>query len=450
MGKILGWVKAHVIPVICVAIVIVSLPVAYVFSSKMAKSVSEDLQSKVKSEFSKVHQQNVNYQLPAYSPEMEAVLLSHPPNAAITSWFREQAEQIRAEAESVTEAGIRFNNRDHAPLVAGLFPEPTNPDDRRLKPYEFLRALMGYRGAPSVVDALMDRVSAGTPPDSARVAIQIDEERTRYIAELERERGPGQNLSAEEREAMAAHLREARIARYRSQAGRLSVYINPAVLQAAIEIPETEPANPPSLATLFEKQWNVWVVTDMLDAIARANTDDRGRTQRVVPVSSGSPGSIVKRVNAIDVRIGGSGEQYLGSLVYQGERTVADRPTPSSGKGGLVGIAEEYSLTGRLSNPDNQVYDVIDVRLDLVVDVERLPRLLQAFEEVNFMSVLDVDIEEIDVWQDLQEGYVYGGGSIARATVLLETLWLRDWTVPLMPPAFRAGLGVEGSGGGDD
>ncbi len=442
VGKVLAWVKAHLMPVICIVIVCISLPVAYVFSTKMAKRVEGELQSKVKSELNKVDHQRVSYQLQAFTSGGEEVSLSHPPNAALTKWFAEQGELLRAEADLVADEGLRFNKRDHGVLVSGLFPEPTNSDDRRLKPYEFLRVLMGYRSQASVVDALMDRVSGGEPPDPARVAIQIDEEKTRYLAELERQRGPGQSLSTAEQEAMVAHLREARIDQYRRQALRLSVYLDPEVLLTAIEIPDEEPATPPSPASLFEKQWNVWVVTDILDAIALANTDNRGRPQRVVvPTSSGSLGSIVKRVNSIDVRIGG--ENLYGSLGYRGDKAVVERQAMGS-NAGLAGTADTLSLTGRLSHPDNQVYDVIDVRLDLIVDVERLPRLLRAFEEINFMSVLDVDLEEVDVWKELQDGYVYGKGSIAQATIMVETVWLRDWTAALMPPEFAAGLGVEG------
>ncbi len=441
MGKILAWVKAHLIPVICIAIVVVSLPVAYVFSSNMAKGVKEELQAKVKTEFQKVERQNVSYQLPSFASDMEEVSLSHPPNDAITKWFADHASALEQEAGQVSQAALAFNKRDHQVLVSGMFPEPTNADDRRLKPFEFLRALSGYRGAESVVDRLLGRVNGGSPPDSARVAIGIEEEKTRFIADLERKRGPGQNMSDDEQEAMTAHLREARIDQYRRQAGRLSVYISPEVLLAALEVPETEPANPPAAANLFEKQWNVWIVTDILDAIALANSDERGRPQRIVPVSKGSLGSVVKRVNSIEARLGG--DNYLGYLVYEGEQTTKDRGGQGS-PGGLVGTADSWSLTGRLTHTDNQVYDVIDVSMQLIVDVERLPKLLQAFEEINFMSVLDVDLKEVDPWNDLQEGYVYGSGSIAKATIVLETVWLREWTIPLMPTAFREGIGAKG------
>lgn len=440
--KILGWVKGHLIAVISVVLIVVSLPLAYAFSSSMGKSAREDLQKKVEGEFKKVDRQNVSYQVPVFAPGMERVELSRPPNARVTAWFREQIEALSAEAARVSGEALAFNRRGHEVLVEGLFPKPQNEDDRRLKPYEFLRQLYEWRGRPSIGVRLAERVQGGMPPESLRVATKLQDERTRFIADLERQRGPGQQLSAQEQEAMTAHLRQARIDEYVRQARRLGVYVDPAKLDEAVEVSAVEPATPPSLSELFEKQWNIWILEDVLDAIALANTDDRGRAMRVDE-------AIVKRIVDIAVRIGGSGggDSYS-NLYYAGEATVADRASRGE-QAGIVGTDPQISLSGRFSNPGNQVYDVVEVKLELIVDAERLPRLFQAFGEVNFMSVLDVDLEAVDVWKDLDEGFVYGDGSIMKATLIVETIWLREWTAPLMPSAFAAGLGVEDVGKDD-
>ncbi len=440
-GKIIAWIKGHLAAVLSIVVIVVVLPTAWFVSSGMGRTTRENLQKKVEAEFKKVDRQNVTYRLPAFEPGMEEVELSRPPNEKVTRWFSDRLAEMQGEVQRVTEEAIAFNKRDHEPLVEGLFPEPTNEDDRRLKPYEFLRLLYSWRGRPSIGERLVQRINGGTPPDPIRVATKLQDERTRFIADLERQRGPGQDLSAEEEEALREHLMRARIGEYERQARRLSVYADPEQINAAIEVPDEEPATPPSLSRLFELQWNVWIAEDILDAIALANTDERGRPMRV----NEAP---VKRIMDMRINLGGEGDSAINGFYYEGAATVKDRPT-ARGENGLVGTRDEWSLTGRYSHPDNQLYDVIEVKLVLIVDAERLPKVLDAFPATNFMSVLDLDLESVDVWKDLRDGYVYGSGSILKATMTVETVWLRAWTAPLMPPAFREALGVEGFEGSE-
>jgi len=437
VGKVIGWVCGHLVAVVCVLVVVVSLPVAYVMSGKWGHKVREEIQKKIEGESKKVERQNVSYSLARLSPGMEAVEVNRPPNDRVTDWFGARLEEMRGEGERVTAEALAFNRRGHVVLVEGLFPEPGNSDDRRLKPYEFLRALMGYRKSPSVVDVLMERVNGGVPPDSLRVATKLQDERTRFVADLERKRGPGQNLSEDEQKELTAHLRESRINEYRRQAGRLGLYVDPGMLGEALEIPQSEPATAPPLSHLFEKQWNVWIASDILDAIALANTDERGRPMRVGE-------AVVKRLLSMKIKLGGTSK--WNEFPYEGEETVKDRDG-ARGEDGLVGVRDEMSLTGRYTHPDNDLYDVVEVRLEVIGDATRLPRLLEAFSETNFMSVLDMDLEAVDVWKDLEDGYVYGDGSIVKATLTIETVWLREWTVPMMPAAFREGIGAKSPAG---
>jgi hypothetical protein len=106
------------------------------------------------------------------------------------------------------------------------------------------------------------------------------------------------------------------------------------------------------------------------------------------------------------------------------------------------------SVTGRVST---DAYDVVPARLTLIVDASRIPDIFQAFAETNLMTVLDIDISEIDVWEELRRGYFYGSDApVVRAELEIETVWLRSWTTPIMPESVKQVLGIETAEDGED
>jgi hypothetical protein len=102
----------------------------------------------------------------------------------------------------------------------------------------------------------------------------------------------------------------------------------------------------------------------------------------------------------------------------------------------------KVSITGRTTSASNPDYDVRNVMVVAVVSSERLPTFLNALSRVNFNTVLQVQLAEVDVKGDLEKGYYYGNEHVVRATVTLETVWLRNWTGPLMPASVKKALGV--------
>ena len=98
------------------------------------------------------------------------------------------------------------------------------------------------------------------------------------------------------------------------------------------------------------------------------------------------------------------------------------------------------SISGRLA--PNGVYDVRPVTMTVVVSSAKLSDFLSAIERTNFMTVTDMDLEEVKVWDDLQKGYYYGPDHVVRATLTIETVWLRSWMSKYMPATFKTKLGI--------
>jgi len=97
------------------------------------------------------------------------------------------------------------------------------------------------------------------------------------------------------------------------------------------------------------------------------------------------------------------------------------------------------SMTGRVTNP---LYDVRHAQVEVIAEYRQLPALFDAIGKVNLMTVLETHIEEIDEYDALAVGYMYGANDCVRVRLLVETIWLREWTAPLMPPSIKDKLGI--------
>ena len=97
------------------------------------------------------------------------------------------------------------------------------------------------------------------------------------------------------------------------------------------------------------------------------------------------------------------------------------------------------SPTGRVSNG---MYDVVQFRMDLVVEVDQIPAVIRAISHNRLMSAFQVEIKAIDAEQALNAGYYYGEKPVADVSLSCEALLLRHWTVPLMPVVIKRQLGV--------
>lgn len=210
-----------------------------------------------------------------------------------------------------------------------------------------------------------------------------------------------------------------------------------------------------STAEMFDWQWRLWIADDLLNAIAMANADSASVVE--------SPVKRVVSLTVLDELPGGESpggdSTGFGGGGISGRRGVDG--DGGDGGGGLdAGVAQDdavgpvnidssveapldfgRSFTGRKSNA---VYDVRNVELVLIVATEQLPALFDALAKRNFMTVLDLELRPADSFEAARLGYIYGTAPVSEATLLIETVWLREWTAPFMPADARAALGIGG------
>ncbi len=98
-----------------------------------------------------------------------------------------------------------------------------------------------------------------------------------------------------------------------------------------------------------------------------------------------------------------------------------------------------FGPTGRFSN---SVFDVRHARLTIHIAWESLPEFFEQLRLTNFMTVIDMQFRDIDEYNALASGYVYGEADVVEVDLVIETLWFRGWTVPLMPEIVKKALAV--------
>ena len=216
---------------------------------------------------------------------------------------------------------------------------------------------------------------------------------------------------------------------------------------------------------LWESQIEFWVQQDIVEMLRRANrigqvigTDADGNE-----ITGNVLNGVAKRLLYCDITPGYIGLHVAGSLSNLDPQTGAARSTRSTpgtrghgqvtprypkppeaapvGAGSAVTANYFFGPTGRASN---HVFDVRQVHLTLHVDFQKLPQLYNAIASVNYMTVLDQRITSVDEFDfgTLGGPFLYGEGDTVQIELVLETLWLRSWTAPLMPEKVQEYLGV--------
>jgi len=425
VNNVLTWVKTNWLIVVFCTVMLISLIAGYIGSNTWAKSQREDFQTRVAAQMSQVQGAKVNYAIPTLTPTEQAVSDSGPPNTAKTNWFAERIRRRVEQAQALVGVAEDFNrgrnqagtNRiEHTPLIQGLFPAPADERIGTTLRFDFRDTVIGKDGAPSAIARLLQRYGAGPASDLNRVAAVLgdlqDREREAVVTQT------GSEPSQEQSDRIKAMLTERRIQEFQRASRDHSMYADErAFVGSTIPIGGSTYTGAPPLDTCFAWQWDYWVASDILAALALANTDADGLRTEL-------ENSVVKR---------------LMSIVIQPIRLTG--PSFEDQGSGLAPAPPPPTITNR-PDPANQDYDIRYVTLKMVVSSERLPALFDALARTNYMSVIDLDTKEVDAWSDLRSGFYYGTEHVVEATIKVETVWLRSWTGPWMPQSVRTALGV--------
>lgn len=491
MNPALAWSKKNWPIIVCGLVIVGSVPTAWYFSSGWNKKIKEQQQT---AGTRALNDTNIkaNYVVPSLIPGEPELSLTDAPNEHITREFIKIKEELARQAKAVMDRVTAFNKgtgvdaravgrAEHAVMVPSLFPGPTQaqinqaafpgkdqaaidqePAERRSELFnralrdliepglrEMEDRLLGKRGHADPYEGLVRAANGGTPPSAPEVLLTVND--------VVRREGEKMAPSDDQAQKLTEIARSARIGRYQGATQGFSVYMTRGALGApgATQGPSGSSAaassasvggmrQVPGEATfrtntallnereLFLFQWDYWIMSDVVAAVRLANTAD-GKPTTVA-------NSVVKRID----RLAATTFPAIESVSTEQANPLGATTTPATPATPGAEVKPDYSIsiTGRTTSPANPDYDVRGAVIVAVVSSEKLPLFLDALTRVNFNSVLQVQLSEVDVKSDLERGYFYGPEHVVRATVTLETVWLRNWTGPLMPASVKRVLGV--------
>lgn len=442
MNKVLGFIKGNLIIVISIVLILALLPVGYVFAGKWNAKVAEKVKSAYESEKrSLTSSGKVNYALPAVLEGEQDISESRAPNDAVTAFY-EDAKQARiAQVEDVVARGTTFNQGDHVEIVPGLLPKAPDARERQRLGRAMSEAIVGTRDTPSIYQRKLRRINAGAPPSVPSLATMLDQYKNQLEQEYRSSNRDGQ-VTQDQQNEITEKLSARRLSEYIARAKSLTYYCDPYAFVNGSDAGELTTVGSdgfsiipaanwsPSQVTesvAFTWLWDYWVISDILDAAAKANMNAASGAMSVPDAPVKRIESI--RVSALEVKASGASSSDDGYPRRRGDDSN-------------TGTTPAASFTGRTGGTSASPFDLRQVEVVAVVSSKDLPKFLDSFSKVNFMTVTDVDLQEVDVWGDLAQGYYYGTDHVVRARVQVETVWLRSWITPIMPDAIKQTLGI--------
>ncbi|XVJ60694.1 MAG: hypothetical protein HEQ23_15415 [Tepidisphaera sp.] len=454
MKKVLAWVKANTLVVVFSAIIVISVPAAYFGASMWGGGIRKQRAEQASKRMTDVQGAKFKYSLAPVTPGGTGVDLSEPANAELNKFFAAERAKSDKAAKDVVQTAVDFNHgkgpmaaavgrKLHEPLVGGLFPAPAANAPVTELTNRFAERLVSSRNKPSVYEEMLREIlNAGEPVDPQQLSKQLDSEKATQVQRLLGAGGAERKLAEAEEAELSKALLDFRRRSHLNRAAQISVYATTDALPiegnqnaTGSLIPKSIPDRPPAVSRAFQWQMDYWMMRDLFSAIRVANSTSGGTLGNINT-------SVVKRVERIS--LGSPFASSSGAAVDPnlGTEAVATPATPIEQLAGLVPTDPLISVTGRKSSPGNPMYDVRTAELVLVVSSSRIKELFNAFARTNFMTITDIDLDEVDVRGDLERGYYYGPEAVVRASIKVETLWLRGWTQDLFPSGVRKRLGM--------
>lgn len=409
MKKILAFVKANLVSVICVVVAILALPVLVFLSAGKMSKIQEDVQGDINGKARTLQQVEYSYVFEPVTPDDERIEFKRTPNektnAAMDAW----GKQLRVQADSATSLLVDRNSNGKRVLLEGLLPAPE--ESEKVSKLQEIVSIW-----PVAHEALLRRAKAGLAPDAATVSAVLNTQWAQRIEQIQSRLG--ESITEDDYDQIRSELSKDRLSMYRAAAADLRFYIEPDAIKDVI--PWGSNALPP-MDLIWDWQWRHWIHADLIEALRMANTDD-GWERSLLE-------GPVKHLESIEI----TPWSYSGAAP-EAPISFADE----------IAVDWNASLSGRSGWPGavQGLYDVRNATVTVIIDSSRINRVIKAFNSTNLMRVVDIHATEFDASNQLNKGYVYGSGHLIRATLTVETVWLRSWMKQYMPAEVRNAMGI--------
>jgi len=451
------------VALIAVAMIVLLLPKQAAFREEIAKRAAEQDQIRALKQSA--------MEVPPPDPDGDPIVVTGVVNKpAIDARTRIDNDMGKAYTD-IFEIAVQHNRRAHEPMLSNLFPNPGRDIGRLYDAKEAYRnALTAMLNGESVDPATPPALTAAPKVSDDRIAELMASVEQKYLADafaVDIEQRDRKNLTEQQVDELNAMLIKAAASEHVRHARSIDLYAETDLYNAAFPFDVASWCLPdygaqPTMAQLWEGQLGLWIQQDILRAMALTN--------EITEPGTNVTRAPIKRLVKIQIVPGyvGLGGATGGMAAASG--TTPNRPAPRPARPvpgeGPIDYLQQYeqlrgikteqvdtfsadkripddftiSHTGRRTN---ELYDVRHVNVDLHMTAKDVNRLMAHLTKVNFMTVLNVTITDVDEYELYNEGYIYGPEDVVQVQLLIESIWLRNWTRELMPKDVRLELGLE-------
>ncbi len=420
-------VKKNLISILCGVVALIAIVLLFWPTHGYQDKLQQDLNAR-KDVYNSLSQlQSRQRSLPIVTPgQSEQAPLGRFPSEPVIRAGLAAKQEVHQQAQQMLKDAIDLNT--HKLLVPDSLPTPRSTDQFRFA-QEYVKRL-NLRHDPGNQECIQVQILKGIQPPSQEEVKQAADDLwnnkfKQQIAHYSNNQSNENEVKAEfdrAAKALPEQLMQEAATKNTMYVERDAFDFDPTVQTAAFQ---GQPATPKDI---WYAQLGLWIESDVAKAIASAN----GKSQNVLT-------SPVKRLIKMTL-----------PRVEQGFYTMTGQP---AGGGGGMGnqpvpvqpvspdtVVATVSPTGRVSNT---LYDVVHFELVVDVEADMVPVFLEHLTRNQFIYVNQLNLTSVDSVAMKTQGYLYGEKPVARLNLKCEMLFLRGWTVPLMPAEVKQRLGVQ-------
>ncbi len=470
MKNIIMWVKTNVVTVLSVVVMLASVGVI-AWSMSRGNAAAESASKEV-TQMTRTLDSHTNVSVP-YPPADIDAPPEEIPGVTITKATLDHLGEVYGKMNNEYELTYRpfvnINRKGHFLLVPGVLPKTDASHLRHEARTRYREAFVQMFEPYDDAQPGAARLNAAGPLNPEELQFELARVEEGYRPSTYSPGAGSTGLSEADRKAIEGQKKQRAEEMLIERARQIHLYADPNIQSTGFPFQVgawSLATGLPTFTQIWEGHMELWIQQDIARAIGIANeVDQEDRSVIEAPV---------KRLISIDVIPGNVGLDTLGGMNIKGSVKTSSAGAGGYGAGGYGGggavggyggigaaaggaeagaapvaaagspdapLSVDYNA-GPSGRTSNVIYDVRHARMVAIVDYEQLPKLFDAISEVNFMSVLDCQIQDVDEYQALLQGYVYGTGDAVQVDMLIETIWLREWTKEFMPQQIKQKLGL--------
>lgn len=442
MTRLLAWIKAN--PITVGSAVAATAAMVFLMIVNSSGHGFVERMSQRTDEINRIKNlQNVNVTIPPARPDQPERHLQVAVNQAAIDQLDRVYRRMNREYTEIFGEALRRNQTGHEPMLRGLFPKPADhsmPFEAKLLYPGLFQEMLGRPADSSQPDSALN---AGPPPSSKLIEARLEKVERDYLSNVvfPPKDSPDQ-LTALELTELERLMSKELVDALQEHAQSIHLYADVDIDSSDFPFDVgqwSKPGPRPQMKDVWEGQLGLWIQQDIAKAIAVTNrVEDPQSNVMIAPVKHLIKIELVPGYVGLGSARGGLHDANRPEGAFFNE--IQETAPPADQQDQTQNVSDfSVSPSGRRSNP---MYDVRHVKVSLVVDSQMMPLLFKNIQQVNFMTILKMSVSDVDEYEALRQGYVYGAGDSVRLDMLLETIWLRDWTMKYMPESVRLSLGV--------